>query len=198
MGYGHIRYKQRTEANRVGYILNKGKEKKLDEPVKISGKEPFSDCDDIYFGGSADVWIRGRAGIGIIVGNQAGGVGGVVGAQLQGGFKAQLETPDFSNYTIVDRQNFKAGLYLTLSGFGEGIAKIGPFSFSLGDFMFNPKELLPPEYFMINMKAVVGDIKAKLNATKEEYVLEDENGNPIYWDAMEKHKFNMLFSEDLY
>lgn len=31
----------------------------------------------------------------------------------------------------------------------------------------------------------------KLNAT-------DENGNPIDWDAMEKHKFNMLFSEDLY
>lgn len=181
MGYGHIRYKQRTEANRVGYILNKGKEKKLDEPVKISGKEPFSDCDDIYFGGSADVWIRGRVGIGIIVGNQAGGVGGVVGAQLQGGFKAQLETPDFSNYTIVDRQNFKAGLYLTLSGFGEGIAKIGPFSFSLGDFMFNPKELFPPEIFMINMKAVVDDKKtnAKLNATKEEYVLEDENGNPM-------------------
>lgn len=26
----------------------------------------------------------------------------------------------------------------------------------------------------------------------------DENGNPIDWDAMEKHKFNMLFSEDLY
>ena len=31
----------------------------------------------------------------------------------------------------------------------------------------------------------------KLNAT-------DENGNPIDWDAMEKHKFNMLISEDLY
>ena len=181
MGYGHIRYKQRTEANRVGYILNKGKEKKIDEPVKISGKEPFSDCDDIYFGGSADVWIRGRVGIGIIVGNQAGGVGGVVGAQLQGGFKAQLETEDISNYTIVDRQNFKAGLYLTFSGFGEGIVKLGKFSLSVGDFTFNPKDLFPPEIFMINMKAVVDAEKtnAKLNAIKEEYVQEDENGNPM-------------------
>jgi hypothetical protein len=31
----------------------------------------------------------------------------------------------------------------------------------------------------------------KLNAT-------DVNGNPIDWDALDKHKFNMLFSEDLY
>lgn len=31
----------------------------------------------------------------------------------------------------------------------------------------------------------------KLNAT-------DVSGNPIDWDAMDKHKFNMLFSEDLY
>ncbi len=31
----------------------------------------------------------------------------------------------------------------------------------------------------------------KLNAT-------DENGNPIDWDTLKKHKFNPLFSEDLY
>ena len=31
----------------------------------------------------------------------------------------------------------------------------------------------------------------KLDAT-------DENGDPIDWDAIERHKFNMLFSEDLY
>jgi hypothetical protein len=179
MGYGHIRYRQRTQPNRVGYIIRGKDKEELDEPVDISGKEPFADYDDIYFGGSADIWLRGRVGIGVLVGNAGGGVGGVVGAQLQGGFKAQLETEDLSNYTIVDRQNFKAGLYLTLSGFGEGIVKVGPWTTSLGDFMFNPKELLPPEHFMLNMKAVVGDTKAKLNVTKEEYIQEDENGNPM-------------------
>jgi hypothetical protein len=148
MGYGHIRYRQRTQPNRVGYIIRGKDKEELDEPVDISGKEPFADYDDIYFGGSADIWLRGRVGIGVLVGNAGGGVGGVVGAQLQGGFKAQLETEDLSNYTIVDRQNFKAGLYLTLSGFGEGIVKVGPWTTSLGDFMFNPKELFDYLYSM--------------------------------------------------
>lgn len=163
MGYGHITAKQRTETRRVGYIYNKGDKRKIDKEVNLPGKEPYFKFEDLYFGGSIDFWVRGRIGIGILVGKGAG-VGGVVGAQLQGGLKATLETESLTDYTVVDRQNFKIGPYLTFSGFAEGLVKLGPFTFSIGDFMFNPIELIPDA--MVNMKASVNSKKtsAKLNA----------------------------------
>ena len=46
-----------------------------------------------------DFWVRARLGVGVIVGKGAG-VGGVVGAQLQGGVKASLETESLSEYKL--------------------------------------------------------------------------------------------------
>lgn len=45
-----------------------------------------------------------------------------------------------------------------------------------------------------------GQVSERIALHKSDIMLNatDENGNPIDWDAMEKHKFNMLFSEDLY
>ena len=55
--------------------------------------------------------------------------------------------------------------------------KLGPLAVSLGDLNFNATE----KSKMINMKAEINDkkTKSKLTAKEVEYVLEDENGNPL-------------------
>ena len=180
LGYGVVEMKDRSETLRNGYIYDKGKGEKREIDNKLVNnplKPPYSDITNIQFGGSADFWLRGRVGVGVLVGNEIGGVGGVVGIEGKVGFKASLETEALNDYTIVDRQNFNCGPYGIFSGFAEGLVKVGPWAVSLGDFNFNAKE----KSAMINMKAEVNDkkTKSKLTAEEVEYVLEDENGNPL-------------------
>lgn len=124
-----------------------------------------------------EIFSSGRVGVGILVGSELGGVGGVVGIEGKVGVKASLETESLNDYTIIDRQNFNCGFYGIYSGFAEGLMKLGPLAVSLGDLNFNAKE----KAAMINMKAEINDKKTKSNLTTEEveYVLEDENGNPL-------------------
>ena len=178
LGYGVAEMKFRSETRRNGYIINKGNSREIDNKLVSNPlKPPFSDVTNIQFGGSADFWLRGRIGVGVLVGNELGGVGGVVGIEGKVGFRASLETESLNDYSIIDRQNFNCGFYANFSGFGEGLVKVGPFTKSLGDFNFNTTE----KSKMINMKAEINDSKTKSNLTTEEveYVLEDENGNPL-------------------
>lgn len=178
LGYGVAEMKFRSETRRNGYIINKGNSREIDNKLVSNPlKPPFSDVTNIQFGGSADFWLRGRIGVGVLVGNELGGVGGVVGIEGKVGFRASLETESLNDYSIIDRQNFNCGFYANFSGFGEGLVKVGPFTKSLGDFNFNTTE----KSKMINMKAEINDSKTKSKLTTEEveYVLEDENGNPL-------------------
>ena len=178
LGYGVVEMKYRSETLRNGYTTNYGYTYEIDnELVNNPEKPPFFDFTNIQFGGSADFWLRGRVGVGILVGSELGGVGGVVGIEGKVGFKASLETESLNDYTIIDRQNFNAGFYGIYSGFAEGLMKLGPLAVSLGDLNFNATE----KSKMINMKAEINDkkTKSKLTAKEVEYVLEDENGNPL-------------------
>ncbi|MGM9828914.1 MAG: hypothetical protein ACI30C_02620, partial [Muribaculaceae bacterium] len=178
LGYGVAEMKYRSETLRNGYTTNYGYTYEIDnELVNNPEKPPFFDFTNIQFGGSADFWLRGRVGVGILVGSELGGVGGVVGIEGKVGFKASLETESLNDYTIIDRQNFNAGFYGIYSGFAEGLMKLGPLAVSLGDLNFNATE----KSKMINMKAEINDkkTKSKLTAKEVEYVLEDENGNPL-------------------
>ena len=178
LGYGVAEMKYRSETLRNGYTTNYGYTYEIDnELVNNPEKPPFFDFTNIQFGGSADFWLRGRVGVGILVGSELGGVGGVVGIEGKVGFKASLETESLNDYTIIDRQNFNAGFYGIYSGFAEGLMKLGPLAVSLGDLNFNATE----KSKMINMKAEINDKKTKSKLTTEEvvYVLEDENGNPL-------------------
>ena len=178
LGYGVAEMKFRSETRRNGYIINKGNSREIDNKLVSNPlKPPYSDVTNIQFGGSADFWLRGRIGVGVLVGNELGGVGGVVGIEGKVGFKASLETESLNDYTIIDRQNFNAGFYGIYSGFAEGLMKLGPLAVSLGDLNFNATE----KSKMINMKAEINDkkTKSKLTAKEVEYVLEDENGNPL-------------------
>ena len=178
LGYGVVEMKYRSETLRNGYTTNYGYTYEIDnELVNNPEKPPFFDITNIQFGGSADFWLRGRLGVGILVGSELGGVGGVVGIEGKVGVKASLETESLNDYTIIDRQNFNASLYANYSGFAEGLLKLGPLAVSLGDLNFNTKEVSA----MINMKAEINDkeTKSKLTTEEVEYVLEDENGNPL-------------------
>ena len=178
LGYGVAEKKYRSETLRNGYITNKGYTREIaNELVNNPLKPPYSDITNIQFGGSADFWLRGRIGVGVLVGSELGGVGGVVGIEGKVGVKASLETESLNDYTIIDRQNFNAGFYGIYSGFAEGLMKLGPLAVSLGDLNFNATE----KSKMINMKAEINDKKTKSKLTAEEvvYVLEDENGNPL-------------------
>ena len=178
LGYGVAEMKYRSETLRNGYTTNYGYTYEIDnELVNNPEKPPFFDFTNIQFGGSADFWLRGRVGVGILVGSELGGVGGVVGIEGKVGFKASLETESLNDYTIIDRQNFNCGFYGIYSGFAEGLMKLGPLAVSLGDLNFNATE----KSKMINMKAEINDKKTKSKLTTEEvvYVLEDENGNPL-------------------
>lgn len=178
LGYGVVEMKYRSETLRNGYTTNYGYTYEIDnELVNNPEKPPFFDFTNIQFGGSADFWLRGRVGVGILVGSELGGVGGVVGIEGKVGVKASLETESLNDYTIIDRQNFNAGFYGIYSGFAEGLMKLGPLAVSLGDLNFNATE----KSKMINMKAEINDkkTKSKLSAEEVEYVLEDENGNPL-------------------
>lgn len=178
LGYGIVEMKYRSETLRNGYTTNYGYTYEIDnELVNNPEKPPFFDFTNIQFGGSADFWLRGRVGVGILVGSELGGVGGVVGIEGKVGFKASLETESLNDYTIIDRQNFNAGFYGIYSGFAEGLMKLGPLAVSLGDLNFNARE----KSKMINMKAEINDKKTKSKLSTEEvvYVLEDENGNPL-------------------
>ena len=178
LGYGVVEMKYRSETLRNGYTTNYGYTYEIDnELVNHPEKPPFFDITNIQFGGSADFWLRGRLGVGILVGSELGGVGGVVGIEGKVGVKASLETESLNDYTIIDRQNFNCGFYGIYSGFAEGLMKLGPLAVSLGDLNFNARE----KSKMINMKAEINDkkTKSKLTAKEVEYVLEDENGNPL-------------------
>lgn len=187
MIYGKAKAVMRTQPRRTGYIYDGTKsepKKKIEHDIDIPGAKPYFRFDNIQLGGSADFWLRGRIGFGLLFGNNAGGVGGILGAELKGGFKASLETESLNDFLIVDRQNFKAGFYATLSGYGKGVAKLGPLTFTLGDFNFNTVQLLP-DNLMQNLKAEVDakKTKAKVDAISEEFVMTDENGDPIYIDG---------------
>ena len=178
LGYGVVEMKYRSETLRNGYFYRNGYKGEIDnELVNNPEKPPYSDITNIQFGGSADFWLRGRVGVGVLVGSELGGVGGVVGIEGKVGVKASLETESLNDYTFIDRQNFNAGFYGIYSGFAEGLMKLGPLAVSLGDLNFNAKE----KSKMINMKAEINDkkTKSKLTAKEVEYVLEDENGNPL-------------------
>lgn len=178
LGYGVAEKKYRSETLRNGYITNKGYTREIaNELVNNPEKPPYSDITNIQFGGSADFWLRGRFGVGVVVGNEFGAVGGVVGIEGKMGFRASLETESLNDYTIIDRQNFNAGFYANYSGFAEGVLKMGPLTVSLGDLNF----LTTEKSKMINMKAEINDkeTKSKLTTEEVEYVLEDENGNPL-------------------
>ena len=178
LGYGVVEMKYRSETLRNGYTTNYGYTYEIDnELVNNPEKPPFFDFTNIQFGGSADFWLRGRLGVGILVGSELGGVGGVVGIEGKVGLRASLETEALNDYTIVDRQNFNCGFYGIYSGFAEGLMKLGPLAVSLGDLNFNATE----KSKMINMKAEINDKKTKSKLSTEEvvYVLEDENGNPL-------------------
>ena len=178
LGYGVVEMKYRSETLRNGYTTNYGYTYEIDnELVNNPEKPPFFDFTNIQFGGSADFWLRGRLGVGILVGSELGGVGGVVGIEGKVGVKASLETESLNDYTIIDRQNFNCGFYGIYSGFAEGLMKLGPLAVSLGDLNFNATE----KSKMINMKAEINDKKTKSKLSTEEvvYVLEDENGNPL-------------------
>ncbi|MEE1121678.1 MAG: hypothetical protein UHT92_08390 [Prevotella sp.] len=175
MCYGSITYKSRTPVRRVGTILEgKGKKKeKIDKEVTIPGINPYSTWEDIYAGGSLDAYIRGRIGLGVLVG-QGAGAGMVIGAQLKAGFKASLETDFLDDYTILDRQQFKAGPYITFSGYVEGVANVGPYTFSLGDIEFKPIELIPGA--MLNLMAEVNTDKTSATLVAKE----NKNGKNEY------------------
>lgn len=177
MGYGTIEAEYRSETHRVGYIYDKGEKRDIDRDVSNPEKEPYFKFTNINFGGSLDGWLRGRVGIGVLAGNNAGGVGGVLGIEGKVGFRASLETESLTDMLLVDRQNFNAGIYANFSGFGEGIAKIGPVTVSLGDFNFGVNE----KNKMINLKAEVDTkkTKSKMNVVEREYVVEDDFGNPV-------------------
>lgn len=177
LGYGIIETKYRSETHRTGYIYDKGNKREIDRVVSNPEKEAFSKITNVQFGGNADFWLRARVGVGILAGNQAGGVGGVVGIEGKVGFRASLETESLTDLMVVDRQNFNAGFYASFSGFGEGLVKVGPWTGSLGDFNFNTVE----KTAMLNLKAEVNDkkTKSKLEVVEKEYILEDEKGNPI-------------------
>lgn len=177
MGYGNLEAKYRSETRRVGYICEKGEKKEIDRVVSNPQKEPFFKFTNVSFGGSFDVWLRARVGVGVLVGGSAGGVGGVLGIEGKVGFKASLETETLTDFAVVDRQNFNAGPYATFSGFGEGIVKVGAWTASLGDFNFGTAEISN----MYNLKAKVNNskTKSKLEVQEVEYIMEDENGNPI-------------------
>ncbi|MBE6310382.1 MAG: hypothetical protein E7080_04940 [Bacteroidales bacterium] len=177
MGYGNLEANYRSETHRVGYIYDRGNKREIDRDISNPQKEPYFKFSKINFGGSADLWLRGRVGAGILVGSQAGGVGGVLGIEGKVGFRASLETESLTDLMVVDRQNFNAGFYASFSGFGEGLVKVGPWTGSLGDFNFNTVE----KTAMLNLKAEVNDkkTKSKLEVVEKEYILEDEKGNPI-------------------
>ena len=81
MGYGKIDYKYRSETHRTGYIVDAGHEREIDKIVNTPGKEPYSKWTNLNFGGSLDLWLRARIGVGILVGNSSLAVGGVVGIE---------------------------------------------------------------------------------------------------------------------
>lgn len=177
MGYGNFEADYRSETRRVGYIYENGEKREIDREISNPEKEAYTKLTNVNFGGNFDAWLRGRIGVGILVGNQAGGVGGVVGIEGKVGFKASLETESLTDLVLVDRQNFNAGFYASYSGFGEGIAKIGPVNVSLGDFNFGVTE----NSKMLNFKAEVNDkkTKSKLESVEKEYIVVDGQGNPI-------------------
>lgn len=177
LGYGIIETKYRSETHRTGYIYDKGNKREIDRVVSNPEKEAFSKITNVQFGGNADFWLRARVGVGILAGNQAGGVGGVVGIEGKGGVKASLETESLADLKLVDRQNFNLGAYISFSGFGEGIVKVGPWTASLGDFNFGTTE----KSWMVNMKAEVNNskTKSKMETEEVEYFMEDDKGNPI-------------------
>lgn len=187
MIYGKAKALMRSQPRRTGYIYDGTKKEpktKIEKDIDIPGAKPYFRFDNIQLGGSADFWLRGRIGFGLLFGNNAGGVGGILGAELKGGFKASLETESLNDYLIVDRQNFKAGFYATLSGYGKGVAKLGPLTFTLGDFNFNTVQLLP-DNLMQNLKAEVDakKTKAKVDAVPKNFQVTDENDNPVYIDG---------------
>ena len=166
--YGSISYKSRTPVRRVGTIIRGKKKEKIDKEVTISGIKPYSTWEDIYGGGSIDVWGQARVGIGVVIGEGVG-AGIVLGAQLKAGFKASLETEFLDEYTILDRQQIKAGPYITFSGFAEGVVAFGPWTVSVGDIQFMPIEIIPGA--MVNMMAEVNTEKtsAKLVAKENQH-----------------------------
>ena len=176
MGFGVIEAKYRSETHRTGYIIEKDDKRKIDKDVKNPEKEPFFKWTTARLGGTADIWLRARVGVGVMVGTPGGGLGGVVGIQGKVGLKASLETESLNDYLFVDRQNLTAGVYATFGGFGEGLVKIGPWTATLGDIEFGTKEIS----WMYNLMAEVNTEKTKsaLETQEKQVPMEDENGNP--------------------
>lgn len=180
MAFGNGTVKYRSQPHRTGYIYANGTKTEIDKDVKIPGAEPLFGLYDLQLGGSADIWLQGRIGGGLFLGNAAGGVGAVAGLEIKGGLKAQLETETAFSSVIEDNQNFRAGYYGTIGGFAEGLASIGPFTYSLGDLTFLTTEI-PAATNYLNLKAIVDDEKteAKMIVTETEEVKFDDDGYPL-------------------
>lgn len=180
MGYGMVKMRYRSETHRTGYIFSKGNKKEIDEDVANPVNPPYFGFPTIQFGGSIDFWLRGRVGAGLVFGNATAGVGAVVGLEIKGGLKASLETESVTDRLFRDDQNFKAGFYGTIGGFGEGVMNLGPFTYSLGDFTFMTTEI-PALTHMPNLKAEVDPhkTKTKLIVKENEEVQFDEDGYPL-------------------
>lgn len=167
-GYGEIELMFRSDTHRSGYIINKGTKTKIDKKVENPDHKATTEIKNIRAGGTIDFWLRVRAGIGILFGTGAGenalGIGGVVGPEIKAGLKATLETEASTDLILADTQNFKAGFYGTFSFFAQGIVKIGPITHSLGDLNFLTYDLSK----LFNMKAVVNSDRTKALLSEEE------------------------------
>ena len=152
--YGYVEAKYVSEAKRVGVIVDKGEKTQIDKKVDIwrGDVRPGFQWGDIRLGGSFDVWARVRAGVGVIVGKGAG-LGGVIGVEFKGGFRASLEIDVKKDdpKVYIDKQNFTAGFYIAFGGYFEGIGVFGPWTITLHDFNF----LVTEKPYMVNLSAEI-------------------------------------------
>ena len=150
--YGYVEAKYVSEAHRVGVIVNKGEKTQIDKKVDIwrGDVQPGFHWGDMRVGGSFDVWARVRAGVGVIVG-QGAGIGGVVGFEFKGGFRASLETDQMTPIIKQAKNEFTAGCYIAFGGYFEGIGVFGPWTITLNDFNFLVTEIP----YMFNLSAEI-------------------------------------------
>ena len=189
--YGYVEAKYVSEAHRVGVIVNKGEKTQIDKKVDIwrGDVQPGFHWGDMRVGGSFDVWARVRAGVGVIVG-QGAGIGGVVGFEFKGGFRASLETDQMTPIIKQAKNEFTAGCYIAFGGYFEGIGVFGPWTITLHDFNFMVREIP----VMFDLGAKVNRYKTRTNMDVYN-VVDEETGDKkgqefcietdLYFDKLE-------------
>ena len=189
--YGYVEAKYVSEAHRVGVIIDKGEKTQIDKKVDIwrGDVQPGFHWGDMRVGGSFDVWARVRAGVGVIVG-QGAGIGGVVGFEFKGGFRASLETDQMTPIIKQAKNEFTAGCYIAFGGYFEGIGVFGPWTITLHDFNFMVREIP----VMFDLGAKVNRYKTRTNMDVYN-VVDEETGDKkgqefcietdLYFDKLE-------------